>query len=278
MENYLLKYINNINTNLWTHKIKYTIKGSLCLYLHYLLSSDIKINSHDFSKPADIDIDVFYIITNKFKLDDNTTICSNAVNSVIKCFFNDNNDTIASIASIMKRIQISFTNKEEVTVYEKNNAKINVMFESLNKKVFFGEIVDGPYYRIVLKYYDENDNNYIDFFMDCVNENQFILADTYIKSIYYKDVLIHILTFDNIISRYNALYTNPSIDRLNKMPSDIKRFNVFYESTTNEYYRGELEKLINKLKELQKGGGIKKEYYKKIYTKYKYMYLFLKNQ
>lgn len=271
MEKYLSKYIKRINNHLLNDYTIYLIKGSLCLYLHYLIQLNKEHNKIDeFSKPNDIDIDLFYVIKESVTLNADTVICRQSVVNVVKSF------TDESIKDIDDKIKNAFTSDTETVLCNFNSQKLTICFERLDKKIFFGTLInDAPYKRMVIKYYDTDNNNFIDFFMDSVQPVQLITVADNCNGIRYKKKTINILKLDTLLSRYRSMYTNPSEARLKKLPSDIQRFTIFLNDTLNATYKekiAELLKFFDSVKFSQEGGTIN---FKDIYWLYKTVYLYM---
>jgi hypothetical protein len=287
-------YISEFKLNdIKNDNIKYAIKGSLSLYLHYLAAKYDGEKWLDDDKPNDIDIDVFYRddpIMNSDKCTDN---CRRVIKSIIECLFaNDIGREIDEEIDkkidqeIDKKIDQVYAGENDVSLLEDGKRKVVMSFEKLDKRVMFGKVINEPYSRIMLQYYDTNGDNFIDFFIDSVTDEEFRDISKYIESIHIIDDIMGIkidadvLTLDNIIDRYYAMYVNPSPDRLKKLPAARRRFQKFLENTNiGDRHKKKIKSLLEAfdgLEQKQSGGG--RLYLNQLYHRNKAYYLSLNRE
>ena len=272
MDKYLSKYISNFNKYAVNEYIQYSIKGSLCLYYHYLLYHNELPNN--FEQPLDIDVDVFSLVINPIEILENVVVCEKSIINIIKIFFpHFENNT--NFQDILKKAYES--NNEQLLISNANNSeKINVSFEKFNERIFFGKRSNVSYSKLVFKYFDQNGNNYIDLFMENVTKYEFDDLKNYIELINYKNKSYYVLLFNTIINRYYTMYENANNERLKKLPKDISRFEEFFATTTNKKYKELIHNLLDFLinKKNQSGGINMNNYnYKYKYQKYKKKYM-----
>jgi len=271
MDKYLSKYISNFNKYIVNEHIQYSIKGSLCLYYHYLLYHNELPNN--FEQPLDIDVDVFSLIVDPIEILENVIVCKKLLINIIKIFFTHFKNNI-NFKDILKKAYE--TNTEQLLISNGDNEKINVVFEKFNERIFFGKRSKVSYSKLIFKYFDKNGNNYIDLFMENITKYEFNDLKNYIELINYENESYYILLFSTIINRYHTMYENANEERLKKLSKDISRFEEFFVTTTNKKYKELIHNLLEflKKKKNQNGGINVNNYdYKYKYQKYKKKYM-----
>lgn len=263
MDKYLSRYITNFNKYIANDHIQYSIKGSLCLYYHYLLYHKLPNN---FEQPMDIDVDVFSIVVDPIEILENVIVCKKAIINIISVFFPHLKNNI-NFKTILKKAYET-NNEQTLITNDKTSEKINIYFEKFNERTFFGKRSIVSYAKLVFKFFDNDNNNYIDLFMENITPIEFNDLKNHIELITYENKSYYVLSFSSIIKRYYSMYENANKDRLKKLPKDILRFEDFFATTKNKEYKELTYNLLNFLKKSQIGGNEIKYKYK--INKYKY--------
>jgi hypothetical protein len=120
-----------------------------------------------------------------------------------------------------------------------------------------------PFYRHVFQYYDTNEANNIDIYVQNMDKGEFENNKKDIEIINFKNYEISVMTLDDIIGRYYKSYENPSQERLKKSQTDIDRLQIVAGGVVK--YKRKIEELIRKIKEEKRkimSGGYKNKYLK----------------
>ncbi len=150
----------------------------MCDKREFITISSLSFVNQSKRKPNDIDIDVFYVVTDPLELGDDI-ICKDAIRSVVTGM--GFKDRIEDIDAKISSVYDNDDNGESVELCAESGCRIGLRFESLGKRIFLGVVTNQPYKRVVLTYWDSEGNDYIDLFLENVSQDEFNKAREIIK-------------------------------------------------------------------------------------------------